>query len=228
MKNLLPLRYRSFAVPVGSIAFMIFLTLFGGYFLYGQIAKVRGDIKKVENQNQALEGRLTVLRQSGSALRTYSDNSVFALPDKNPSLVVSTNLRALAEQEGLDIDELSTRQGSSREEDDVQSINIKMSVTGDQEQIFVFADDISRISPIINVREATILEERGTYIADFDLLAYWSPLPTELPRIDQPLLELSNDELSVIQKINALERSEILRLPPPQTDVELRADPFNF
>src|SRR5947209_4536001 len=90
------------------LVIVIILFIIVGNFGISKISDLQSQITQAQNDQNVLKGKLNLLQNVSAEVAAGSDISIAALPDANPSLVVVSQLRILASQNGLIITGIKT------------------------------------------------------------------------------------------------------------------------
>ncbi|MCH7641469.1 hypothetical protein IID22_04705 [Patescibacteria group bacterium] len=215
---------RTLAVPVFVVVVLLILAFVIGQTGIRQITskiKELGESRKVENK---LEARATVLERVEGVVLGQADVSIIALPEKNPSLLMLTQLSTQAEKHSLTLLGKKTRAGAPAGKG-ITSGEISFSLKGDLKEIIEFLKDIKTLAPLSSIDEVSVKLEGGEATVGILLSIYWSSFPTELPPITQPITELKQEEQAILDRISVLQKPEFITLTPSSPSE--REDPFN-
>jgi Tfp pilus assembly protein PilO len=227
--NKMFVRNKPLFIHLLSAASLFAIFLFITSFFLGKIGKIRTEITTLQAESKTLEQRVMALNDAQqSSISSVASEVLIALPSSNPSLLVVSQLRKIAAEKELVLDNLSV-DPITAEGQEFPSISIEFRVKGDSTKIMQMLTELSRISPITNVDNLRINTERNSSeaLANVALKSFWSSLPTELPPLSQPILSLSAAEISVIEKINSFTKPVINEVQPTGRK-DFRPNPFQL
>lgn len=206
---------KNVLMSVGPLAGVIVLFIIVGNYGFGRIGDLRSQISKAQSDKQLLTGKLNTLRTVNEIASTGSQAASSALPAKNSSLIVLTQVKSLAGQKQVVINNLksgSETKGSTG----VSSTAISFDLVGPREGVLSFLDQIERTAPIVLLTKIKMSENGGETRATITLNSFWAALPTQLPAITQSITELSSDENSLLENISNLVQPQFVEVPPAQ------------
>ena len=194
-------KYRPMALPVAVIIGLSLASVYAVNFLYGRINSLGAQLGSVDSRNQVLSERLSALQSLTPQIREAVNTTTLAIPDKNPSVYVTGQLRRLATENELALAEFSIfPSGVSLDSASVVSYDISFKVSGNgYENVSSFIKDLSTIIPLVNLVSVNIkTQSSGAVAADIKLATFSAPFPQELPAIDEPLNGLSSGEMETL------------------------------
>jgi hypothetical protein len=130
-------------------------------------------------------------------MRTAVNVASLAIPDKNPSILVTSQLRSIANRVGVGVSRLDVTRGyvDPNAESAISQYDISFELFGENyEKVSQFVQELSTITPLVNLTSITINSEATGLTATVRLTAYSAPFPLELPALDEPLSGLSASE----------------------------------
>jgi Tfp pilus assembly protein PilO len=194
-------------VAVKAISFLvvvIILFVILGQFGWGKISEIRTKIAGAQNSQKNLTQKLDVLRSIKVKGLEYSNLSVLALPDSNPSLSVMSQLKILAGTNSLGITEIKVGSPVAASTG-LSLVNISFNVMGSRTQVESFVKGINSFAPITIVDKIKIAESGpGSTTASMTVKSFWSSFPTKLPATTEVLSGLTTDENQVLNNISSL------------------------
>lgn len=203
---------------------VIILFVLVGQFGFGKISDIRNQIANAKTDQEILMQKLDILRGIESNGQESSNLVVAALPDSNPSLLVVSQIKLLAGKEGLTVSRLKAGTpavGTSG----LSSVNISFNVVGSRSQVESFIKGINLIAPITIVDKVKITESSpGTSLGIVSLKSFWSPFPTKIPAVSQPLTDLTPAEKQTLQQLRTLSQPIFSQIPAGQGG---KSDPFS-
>ena len=156
---------------------------------------------------------------------SYADAATIAMPDKNPSLIALSQLKTLAENNGLNLSEIKIGSKTSDKSGTFKT-TILFEAEGALFQVLNYLVSIKSMAPLSVINRVDITQRGEVIRASVSLVVFWAPLPTKLPAISEPVRELSADETNLITELSNLEEplfTEVLPAAPSG-----RIDPFSY
>lgn len=215
----MPKNLLSSTLPLlAAIVLFIVVTKFG----VGRVIELRQEISQANIDKNALTQKLSTLQNLGSNLSANSEASSVALPDKNPALIVLSQIKNLAVQNVVSVSNIKTSSSVSPNTN-LSSADLSFDVVGPFPAIFSFLSGIHKIAPITIVDRVRMNETGQTATAAVTVSSFWSALPTQIPAVDQPVNTLTSDEQTILTSVSTLVPPQFSELSPAQGG---RANPF--
>lgn len=219
-----PLIIPSVILTFLAVAFLIFLI-----FFIGKIVDSRSQLMSLRSEHKLLEDRFATLENTKPDLSSSEANQVaLALPPSNSSLLVISQIRRLALDNNVAVDNL----GLSVNPPDalnMQSASITFTVQGQYPDIKIFQDKLTLSLPLVNLSDLKIDANTDSAEAKVKLTTYWSAYPKALPSLTQPIATLTSSEQELLSKISSYEKPQIDDVdsltPSQKSD---RQDPFSL
>lgn len=191
---------QSYLVPGLVIIASLFLTIFSFNYHWGIVSETRSNISIESKQQVVLEERLSTLRTVQVEVENSSNIVTSALPQNNPAILIISNLKSLASENEVLIEDLRINSASGGIwSEDLNTAIVSVTVSGNYEGILEFIDKLQTISPIVNLSSLSLSQgNSGELSIDVSLYGFYSDLPKELPAIDTPLAGLSDTEKGII------------------------------
>jgi Tfp pilus assembly protein PilO len=226
MESGIPPRYQPLILPIVVSLAVVVIGIIAGRNMVGRVLSLRSDISEAQSSVEILEGRLAILRGLSGRVDVYESNVLSAIPVSNSTLVATAQIKSIANNNGLLLTDIRSI-ASASEDKELSSLNIRFSLVGSYEQVQSFVEEISNVTPLMNLSDLNISLRGGEATADVSLSTFWGPLPTELPPINKPIQDLNADELELLTRLSGFSRPVIEGLPGAQTP-SVRADPFEI
>lgn len=223
-------KYKPVAFPLLATVALAFGIFWVGSFLFARINTVRSETRAMQSKNTVLSGRLTTLQSLDAGLRQSANTATLAIPEKNPAVLVTRQLRRLAQNHSVGIENLTITSSSLREGEEVLTHDIGFEVVAsDYESVSGYISGLSNIVPLVNLATLKVETRPGRgYVAQLKLTAFSSAFPTELPALDEPLSGLSPAEQEILATLESFTRPDTGGTLPEPVDVEPRANPFSL
>jgi hypothetical protein len=190
----------SAAVP---FAIVVILFLMVGNFGISRVTDLRSQITEATSQKAALTQKLNILELLSVVVAQSGSLTTSALPDSNPSLLVSSQLKLLAGNAGMIISSMKSG-AAGVDASGLSRVDISLTVTGARAQVIGFLKSIDGIAPVTLIDKIGLSETGGVTKADVSVKSYWAALPKTIPAIDQAITDLTADEKKVLTQIGDL------------------------
>lgn len=227
--NIKKIKYsRSIFVNVAilPIVYLVILIFLFSFLIKSGLSKY-SDQRKLIKESQALENVLkqktTYLNENQVTIMANSGMLAVALPEKNPALIIMSQIKLL--QGFIPVTISNMRFSSPGQVSPTRnSLGITFSVDGDMEGITSLIDKILNILPLITINKIDISGTGGAYTADIKVTSYWEKLPEKIPAVTDPIKEMSKDSLTLITKLQGMEKPEFQTFSPQPPST--RTNPF--
>jgi Tfp pilus assembly protein PilO len=211
------------AILAGSLTIISLVAIKNSYTrISAEISK----LQEAERTENILQEKVNLLTEMSPLLISQTDQTVVALPDKNPSIVMLIQLNLLAEKYSLVF--LNKEAGSPSElSGSLSRTPISFSLEGEMSQLISFVKEISSLAPLSTVdemRTSKALEEG--YNMSIKMSVYFSEFPEKIPPLTEPVKTLNSDEQRTLDIVQKLKKPEIVEVTT--TRPEKREDPFNW
>jgi hypothetical protein len=224
-KAFIPQKMKVMMVPLGLLLAMVVLTVIVLRVGVSKISTQRAELRKATKNETILSQKQQVLQTLENNILSYADAAIVAMPDKNPSLMALSQLKVLAEKNGIIISDIKI--GSrTKDKSGAFKTTILIEVEGPLTQVLSYLISTKNFAPLSVVNKVELAQAGGLARASSSLTVFWVPLPTKLPAIAEPVLELSANETNLITELSNLEQplfSQVLPAAP-----SARIDPFSY
>jgi len=224
-KAFIPQRMKAIVLPVGLLLAMVVLVLVVYKVGVGKIKTQREALQKANKNETILDQKQMVLQTIQNNILSYADSAVIALPDKNPSLMALSQLKKLAENSALSIGNIEVG-GKIKSKSGTLKTIVSFEVEGTLSQVLNYLISTKNFAPLSTIDRVEIAQAEGVIRAAVDLAVYWAPLPTKLPAIGDPVLELTTSETALITELVNLEQPLFTQVVPAIPSA--RVDPFSY
>ncbi|GEM_PF-1670794 len=211
---------------------LIFVGLIGGILFEAQY--FLGRVTTLTAEEAALTEKVTILRNRKNALSALepevlaqSNKVTEVLPTQNSSLIVSSQVRSAASENNVTLRNYSSGVFTDPTNPDLGSLQVGMVAEGESASILKFLETLTGVSPYIAIETINMSQSSLTTIAQLSLRSFWSPLPTQLPALTEPLQELSQEERQLLQSLE-IYKSPVFSLPQGQNDLPITVNPEPF
>lgn len=215
---------RVLLIPLAFLFAAIALLVFGGRFVWQRVSSARSQLARARATETVLREKVAMLEVSQVTLGASSTQLAAALPENNSSLLVSSQVKGLAADFGLDISEL--RLGGAGETQGLSRAEVKFDVDGRIDVVSNFLRALPRTSPVTRFEAIDIIESGEIVRASVTLSAYWSAFPSQLPPVEQKLEGLTAAEEELVSEISQFRQPEFVSLSP-SVPVS-RSNPFSL
>lgn len=224
-KSFIPPGAKALLVPLGLLFLTVVLIIAVYQIGISKINSQRARLQKAERDENVLNQKQQVLQSLESEVLSYASTVSIAMPDKNSSLTVISQLKRIAEESGVNLSDIKVA-NPSKDKKGLSKAVLSIEVEGGLLQVLNYLSEMGSFSPLSTIDKADITQAGGAIRATIDLAVYWAPLPTKLPAISEAVKELSAGESALINEFSNLKQpifTEVLPSPPSE-----RVDPFAF
>jgi|GEM_PF-3399461 len=215
---------KMLVLPASYLLIMGLLILISVRIGMSKIQSQRQDLSQVTSTYNTLLEKDTTLKSSQSDVAYFILSSTLAVPSKDPVLAEMVQVKALATQFLLPIDELKVSASGSSSDSLLRS-QFSFKVAGEVGQIILFVKSLSQIAPLTTVDKVEITSSEGSVVlASISISSHWNKMPDALPAITDPIKKLTNDDMEALQLMAKLTPPPFSDLPPLGTSS--RANPF--
>lgn len=198
----------------GMVILLIVLTALVYKFAFSQIPVQRKKYQDQTKKELILRQKIELLRGLDSALLEQADLTSFALPNKNPSFAVVSQLKKLAQENSVLITNLKI--GAESKDGSLFSSDISFDGEGASATVLIFMKGISSLAPVVLTDKVQINESAGVSRATVRVKSFWAEFPSALPPVSQPATDLTKDEEDILAKIVNLTPPDFVYLEPQQ------------
>lgn len=221
--NKIPENIKAVLTSSAPLVVVIILFIFAGQFGFSKVSDIRAQIDKAQKDNSVLTQKLNLLQEVSSSLAAGSGVAVTALPDKNPSIVVLSQIKNIALSAGVTLGNIKAGD-SIQDNSGLFRVDISFEATGARPQIISFLQNIEKIAPITRIDKIKINESGGAALTNITLKSFFSPLPTTIPPVTQAISDLTPAEKTILTNITNLTQPTFVDLPA--SGGSGRTDPF--
>lgn len=213
-------------VPFILAGFLLLLSL---VVVQNTYTRVSAEIKKLNESEKAeslLQEKVNLLQEMSPIVISQTDQTVIALPEKNPSITMLIQLNLLAEKYSLTF--ANKEAGShTKFQEDILKTPISFSVGGNLDQLLFFVNEIKTVAPLSTIDEmnVTAATDEGVGMS-IKMSVYFSKFPEKLPPLTQPIKTLTAEEKETLDKISFLKKPVFIE--QSTTRSEERQDPFSW
>lgn len=221
----IPQKMKVMLLPLGLLLAMVVLATIVFKVGVGRISTQRAELKKAIKNETILSQKQQVLQTLENNILSYADTVIVAMPDKNPSLIALSQLKTLAERNGISIGDIKI--GSrTKDKSGTFKTTILLEIEGSLVQVLNYLISTESFAPLSVINRVEISSSGELARATISLTVFWVPLPTKLPAISEPVRELSANETNLITELSNLEQPIFTQVLPAEPSV--RIDPFVY
>lgn len=220
-------QYKPLVVPILIFVVVLALSATIGRLLVGRVLETRQELDQARKTNASLTSKLENLQNlSRGELESQLGDAINAIPPSEPTLFALARLRDLAGDLGINISNFRVSAVGGTRGENFKSVEIRLDLQGNISSMFTLLDRIRNSAPLMRVSEVKIFASANTTVANISISSAWSPLPTRLGKIEDPVQTLTVREEEVLVELRALERTIGFEgaYAPPQG----RTNPFGF
>ncbi|MGA3292113.1 MAG: hypothetical protein ABSC49_03160 [Candidatus Microgenomates bacterium] len=192
-----------------SIVIILFFVV--GNFGISKINDLRSQIASQEVVKATLTQKLSILQSFSQTTDTISAAAI-AIPETNPLIIASSQLKSIAARDGVSLTNIKS--GGSAATSGLSNVTTTFQVDGTRDSLLTFLNDIETIAPITQVSSARISETGGQATANVTTKTYWAPYPSVIPSVTQPITDLTSSEKQVLTQISSLIQPVFSTLTP--------------
>lgn len=182
------------------------------------------DANKLE---QTLATKERFLSTFGREISLQVQSSNFAVPSQNTVFSVLPRIRIAAADTSILLTTITIGR-PSQDENGLSRISITISAQGSKDAIFQFVKSVLAQAPIVTLENLTLDEStEGVSEVTVTFSSYWATLPSKLPKLEEPIAELSDGERNTLAKIIGLSTPTFGAELAPQAPSS-RVDPFGL
>lgn len=193
---------------------------------YSQIRTQLASLKTTRNTENTLKTKFDKLREVSPGVINNSDSVIIALPDKNPGILMVSQMRLFSINNALTLTKVELKDSSK-----INDQLAKMQLSGEFEMPDLrsavnFLHSLINSAPVSTLEELSVKSDQtGIRQGEIKISVYWADLPTQLPSLTEPFEELTEEEQNLLTKVAGFTQPEFTTLPP--TSPGQRENPFN-
>jgi nitrogen fixation-related uncharacterized protein len=204
---------RVMIVPIVAIIVVFVLSIFLLKEAYARISSQYSDLQSTRKDETVLRQKAETLRQLRDGGFDPGERTALALPNKNPSLWVLSNInRELREKERIIINELNA--SGTRKLKDAEDVNKgKFTVVFYYLDVLEFIDMLNQISTYTPYTSYEFIDfevsDKGYIESKVEFNVFWSEMPKTITSIRQPVDDLSSKEKEILNLVTRLKTPEL-------------------
>lgn len=223
-------QYKKILLPLAIFLFVLGGSSAGMFLLLERIFATKQAYEATRSDRLTLQERANTLREANVQFNDVTTQKlVLALPAEGTALYVAAQLRSLASQkevfmQNLVIDAPVLASATQT----IPQIYVDFSLSGSYDNVVGFLDELILSLPVINFESLELAQNDQTVEGTIRLIAYSAPYPTELPAITNSISGVSPEEQQIVDQVNGFRAPSLARadevLPIENTE---RQDPFS-
>ncbi len=183
----------------------------------------RDKLAQTKKDHSVLTEKQQVLSGLSQNILPQADASLIAVPGQNPSLLVVSQIKSLANQNSLTIKDISV--SSPNSQGDLNSVGLTLSLEGQTGEIINFINGLKSLAPLVFLNALKITNANQISDASVNIVSYSSDLPKKITSLTEPLISLTDDENKILNRLSSLIAPSQVQLAP--TEPTTRDNPFN-
>lgn len=220
-------KFIGFIIPVGAILISFGVAFFVVWPKFNEVLKLKEtNVQNVEISKK-LEEKVTKLTSLDAVKLTEQISSADKLlPSDKGTFTFISQIENTAGASGVVISSLSVVPGfvgnsnsktsavagspapppskDNIDPPDVSKVSVKMTLTSDYRGLIAFLMNIYSQPRVVAIKDLAVASQgtTGQVSTSFTLDSYWQPMPTELPSVESPVIEITKDEEAMLAKVS--------------------------
>lgn len=221
-KGLTGAKISAILVPALFLAASLLLLVFGVKAGLGRISEQRSVLSEAQKAQTTLTEKENILRDVQSLVPGHVAILANVLPEKNPGLIMISQLKNLATVSGVTLTTLKI--GSENTTANIAFTDLTFDADGEFNSLISFLDSLKTLAPLSSIASADINQLGGFASANVNLKVYFAEYPTRLPSLTEPVADLSPEENKLLETLSGLSLPTFTTLTPQEP--LLRENPF--
>ncbi|OGM75916.1 hypothetical protein A2210_00985 [Candidatus Woesebacteria bacterium RIFOXYA1_FULL_40_18] len=221
-KSLIPPNIQILIYPSIILTALAILSFVVINFGLAQISKQSQAVSEAKVNEKILAEKEATLTEVSATVAKEAASVSLALPEENPALAILSQLKLLALSKTIVLSNIKVGVGS--QEENLLRVNISFNANGQDINVLDFLSSIKNISPITTIEKIKMSQVSGVLSADTNVRGYWSLLPKTLPKVTEPVTNLSEPERNLLEKVMALTPPSFTQVTPSAPSI--RDNPF--
>ena len=221
-KSLIPPNIQILIYPSLILTALAILSFVVINFGLAQISKQSQAVSEAKVNEKILAEKEATLTEISATVAKEAASVSLALPEENPALAILSQLKLLALSKTIVLSNIKVGVGS--QEENLLRVNISFNANGQDINVLDFLSSIKNISPITTIEKIKMSQVSGVLSADTNVRGYWSLLPKTLPKVTEPVTNLSEPERNLLEKVMALTPPSFTQVTPSAPSI--RDNPF--
>ena len=222
-KGLFPTNVSAIVIPSVYLAVSILLFVFAAKTGIAKISEQRKGLSEARKTQGILQQKENILRQIEAAVPLQVDILANVLPEKNPALIMISQIKNLAAVSGTTI--TTFKIGAQNDSGDISFVDLNFDLEGGLREIVSFMNSIKALAPLSTINKAKINQAGGIASANVTIKVYFAGYPTKLPSLTEAASDLTEEEKSLLGTFSTLTLPTFTTLTP-QEPVS-RENPFD-
>ena len=202
----IPPNVRVIMIPLASLIILVILSTFVFKDLYSRISLERLKLERVRKDGTVLQQKQVFLQEVKEQVLSLSDSTLLALPDTNSALLEISQLKNIAEENAVALENLGVGGGDAAK-GDISNVIITFDVLGKFDDVLNFLVEIQNTAPLARLENVKMAQAGDSTLVRAGLKVFWAELPTTIPAINEPVVQLASDEQEIL--------NVLLQLAPP-------------
>ena len=210
--------------PVIFLAVLIILSILLISVGIGQITSAIGKIDESKKVETALNQKITILQKVSQVISGDTTFLDMVIPSKTAVLYGLSQVKNQAYKNGLFISNIKIG-APVADKNNIYKTLISFDVDGSEIAIYDYLKSFSRVIPLMNVEKVKISNSGSVARATATLSVYSSELPKTIPSISSVAVDLTDEELSLLNELVSYTLPVFAE--PKATEQQVKEDPFN-
>lgn len=214
MKNI-PFIVKIAVKPLLIMGLLVALSITGFSRAFYEIGSLTEERAKAAKDENILKSKLDTLSGNVASVAIDANYAVSFFPGENPALLVLYQLRASVANYGLILSNLKVNP-EAKDASGFLKTSISFDILGPLQQVLDFVNSTKSISPNVWIEktELNFAGEGDILQASIYLKSYWSPFPTKIPALVEPITALDASEKEILSKISGFSLPPFVSLTP--------------
>ncbi|MEK7100393.1 MAG: hypothetical protein AAB872_01120 [Patescibacteria group bacterium] len=189
-----------------------------------QVTLAIGKIDESKKVETALNQKITILQKVSQVISGDTTFLDMVVPSKTAVLYGLSQVKNQAYKSGLLISNIKTGTPVA-DKNNIYKTSISFDVDGNEIAIYDYLKSFSRVIPLMNVEKVKISNSATVARATATLSVYSSELPKTIPSISSVAVDLTDEELSLLNELVSYTLPVFAE--PKATEQQVKEDPFN-
>lgn len=222
-KGLFGANVSAILIPSVYLLVSIILFVFGAKMGIAKISEQSGTLNEARKTQGVLAQKENLLRQIETEISSQVDVLANVVPEKNPALIMISQLKNLALVSGVTI--TTFKIGAQNDAGVVSFVDVSYDADGALTSVIPFLNTVKTLAPISTIETAKINQQGGLASANVRIRVYFADYPTKLPSLTEAVNELTDEEKGLLDTLSGLTLPTFTTLTPQEPAV--RESPFN-
>lgn len=222
-KGLFGANVSAILIPSVYLLVSIILFVFGAKMGIAKISEQSSSLNEARKTQGVLQQKESLLRQIETEISSQVDVLANVVPEKNPALIMISQLKNLALVSGVTI--TTFKIGAQNDVGVVSFVELSYDADGALSSIIPFLNTVKTLAPISTIETAKINQQGGLASANVRIRVYFADYPTKLPSLTEAVNELTDEEEGLFDTLSGLTLPVFTTLAPQGPTV--RESPFN-